>query len=154
MAILHASPTTTSATDDHGVGNIFDSPDGKKYKWVKIADAVDLLTGYVLTPASTDGTEVTPDITSGSSKATRGVGVALGAVDVSATPYCFMQIAGVATVFTDGDVVAGDAVVADSAADGRADTMADGEEEQVFGFALAADSGSPTTAPVYLVGCY
>ena len=152
MAILHASPTTTSATDTHGVGNIFESPDGKRYKWVKIADAVDLLTGYVLTPASIDGTEYTADITSGSSKATRGVGIALGAVDVSETPYCFMQIAGVATVFTDGSVAAGEAVVADSGADGRADTMGDGEEEQVFGFALADDSGSPTTAPVYLLG--
>jgi hypothetical protein len=152
MAILHASPTTTSATDDHGVGNIFDSPDGKKYKWVKIADAVDLATGYVLTPASTDGTEYTADITSGSSKATRGVGIALGAVDVSATPYCFMQIAGVATVYTDGGVSAGEAVIAQPDVDGQADTMADGEEEQVFGFALADDSGSPTTAPVYLLG--
>ena len=152
MAILHASPTTTSATDTHGVGNIFDSPDGKKYKWVKIADSVDLLTGYVLTPASTDGTEFTPDVSGGSQKALRGVGIALGAVDVSETPYCFMQIAGVATVFTDGSVAAGEAVVADSGADGRADTMADGEEEQVFGFALADDSGSPTTAPVYLLG--
>jgi len=35
-----------------------------------------------------------------------------------------------------------------------ADTMADGEEEQVFGFALEADSGSPVTCAVYLVGCY
>mgnify|MGYP003143229905 FL=1 len=151
MAILHASPTTTSATDTHGVGNIFESPDGKRYKWVKIADSVDVLTGYVFTPASIDGTEVTPDVSGGSSKALRAVGVALGAVDVSETPYAFMQIAGVATVFTDGGVEAGEAVVADST-DGRADTMADGEEEQVFGFALAADSGSPTTAPVYLLG--
>ena len=151
MAILHASPTTTSATDTHGVGNIFESPDGKRYKWVKIADSVDVLTGYVFTPASIDGTEVTPDVSGGSSKALRAVGVALGAVDVYETPYAFMQIAGVATVFTDGGVEAGEAVVADST-DGRADTMADGEEEQVFGFALAADSGSPTTAPVYLLG--
>jgi len=151
MAILHASPTTTSATDTHGVGNIFESPDGKRYKWVKIADSVDVLTGYVFTPASIDGTEVTPDVSGGSSKALRAVGVALGAVDVSETPYAFMQIAGVATVFTDGGVSAGEAVVADST-DGRADTMADGEEEQVFGFALADDSGSPTTAPVYLLG--
>jgi hypothetical protein len=151
MAILHASPTTTSATDDHGVGNIFDSPDGKKYKWVKIADAVDLLTGYVLTPASTDGTEYTPDITSGSSKAARGVGIALGAVDVSATPYAFVQIVGVATVFTDGNVAAGDPVIAHST-DGQAHTMSAGEEHLVFGFALATDSGSPTTSPVYLTG--
>ena len=151
MAILHASPTTTSATDDHGVGNIFDSPDGKKYKWVKIADSVDLLTGYVLTPASTDGTEYTPDITSGSSKAARGVGIALGAVDVSATPYAFVQIVGVATVFTDGNVAAGDPVIAHNV-DGQAHTMSAGEEHLVFGFALATDSGSPTTSPVYLTG--
>ena len=152
MAILHASPTTTSATDDHGVGNIFDSPDGKKYKWVKVADAVDLLTGYVLTPASTDGTEYTADIASGSSKAKRGVGIALGAVDISATPYCFVQIAGVATVYTDGGVSAGDPVIAQPDVDGQADTMAAGEEHLVFGFALADDSGSPTTSPVYLTG--
>lgn len=151
MAILHASPTTTSATDDHGVGNIFDSPDGKKYKWVKVADAIDLLTGYVLTPASTDGTEYTADIAGGSSKAKRGVGIALGAVDISATPYCFVQIAGVATVYTDGNVAAGDPVIAHST-DGQAHTMAAGEEHLVFGFALAIDSGSPTTSPVYLTG--
>lgn len=153
MAILHASPTTTSATDDHGVGNIFDSPDGKKYKWVKVVD-VDLAVGYVVTPASVDGTEVTADRSGGSQLALRGIGVALGTVDISATPYCFVQIAGVADVYSDGSVAAGEAVVADSATDGLADTMADGEEEQVFGFALEADSGSPVTCAVYLVGCY
>ena len=152
MAILHASPTTTSASDDHGVGNVFESKDGKKYKWVEVVD-VDLAIGYVVCPASTDGTKVTADVSGGSQLALRGIGVALGTVDISDKKYAFIQVAGVADVYSDGSVAAGEAVVADSGTNGLADTMADGEEEQVFGWALEADSGSPVTCACWLVGC-
>ena len=60
---------------------------------------------------------------------------------------------GVADVYSDGSVAAGEAVVADDTTNGIADTMADGEEEQVFGWALEADSGSPVTCACWLVGC-
>ena len=152
MAILHASPTTTSATDDHGVGNVIESKDGKKYKWVEVVD-VDLAVGYVVCPASTDGTKVTADRADGSQIALRGIGVALGTVDISEKKYAFIQVAGVADVYSDGSVAAGEAVVADDTTNGIADTMADGEEEQVFGWALEADSGSPVTCACWLVGC-
>ena len=152
MAILHASPTTTSATDDHGVGNVFESKDGKKYKWVEVVD-VDLAVGYVVCPASTDGTKGTADRADGSQIALRGIGVALGTVDISEKKYAFIQVAGVADVYSDGSVAAGEAVVADDTTNGIADTKADGEEEQVFGWALEADSGSPVTCACWLVGC-
>ena len=152
MAILHASPTTTSATDDHGVGNVFESKDGKKYKWGEFVD-VDLAVGYVVCPASTDGTKVTADRADGSQIALRGIGVALGTVDISEKKYAFIQVAGVADVYSDGSVAAGEAVVADDTTNGIADTMADGEEEQVFGWALEADSGAPVTCACWLVGC-
>ena len=152
MAILHASPTTTSATDDHGVGNVFESKDGKKYKWVEVVD-VDLAIGYVVCPASTDGTKVTADRSGGSQLALRGIGVALGTVDISDKKYAFIQVAGVVDVFAPGDVAAGQALVADDTTNGIVDTMADGEEEQVFGWALEADSGSPVTCACWLGGC-
>ena len=44
-------------------------------------------------------------------------------------------------VFTDGSVAKGDCLVAHDT-DGEADTMADGEEEQVFAVALEADHGT------------
>ena len=152
MAILHASPTTTSSTDDHGVGNVFESKDGKKYKWVEVVD-VDLAVGYVVCPASTDGTKVTADVSGGSQLALRGIGVALGTVDISDKKYAFIQVAGVVDVFAPGDVAAGQALVADDTTNGIVDTMADGEEEQVFGWALEDDSGSPVTCACLLVGC-
>ena len=58
--------------------------------------------------------------------------------------YGFIQVNGVATVQTDGSVSEGDYVVSHTV-DGECSTMADGEEEQVIGIALADDSGDQGT---------
>jgi len=151
MAILHFTPTYVSDTDDHGVGNVFFDKSGKAYKWVEVVD-LDLAISYVVYPASLDGTQVTCDYTGGSAKSARVIGVSLGAVDISVAKYAFIQVQGVVDTYGDGSVAAGDPVIGHST-DGMADTMADGEEELVFGFALEADDGSPVTFACQLTGC-
>jgi hypothetical protein len=145
---LYPSLSDAQKEDIAGVGNVFHAADGKSYKWVKFVDQ-DVVLADVLYPASTDGTEVTTDYSGGSGLSAKVVGVAITAVDISDKAYGWIQIAGVVSTSGDGGVSAGDAVVG-HATDGEADTMADGEEELVFGFALAADTGSPAVFNCYL----
>lgn len=58
--------------------------------------------------------------------------------------YGWMQTGGKnrVAITTDGGVADGHALVLDSGNDNDVDTMADGEEEQVIGFATEADSGT------------
>jgi hypothetical protein len=119
--------------------------DGKLYKFVEIVDQ-DVAVNEVLYPASTDGTDFTSDYTGGSAVSARVGAVALGTVDISVAPFAWVQVCQPGTFGTvrgDGSVAAGEAVIGDGTVDGEADTMAAGEEHLVFGFALAADAGSP-----------
>lgn len=138
----------TTVDDIAGVGNTFNAPDGKVFKYVKFVDQ-DVVLADVVYPASTDGSSVTTDYTGGSGLSAKVCGVSIQAVDISAAAYGWIQIAGVVSTSGDGSVAAGEAVIGHST-DGEADTMADGEEELVFGFALAADSGSPAVCNVLL----
>lgn len=140
----------TSDTDDHGVGTVH-GPDenGNTYRWVEFVDQ-DAAVSEVVYPATTDLTQVTTDYTGGSATAAKVCGVTVAtAVDISVAKYGFVQISGSRLVRTDGSVSAGEALVGHTV-DGEADTMADGEEELVFGFALETDSGSPTTSRAML----
>ena len=151
MAMLKFSPTYTSDTDDHGVGNVYWGPDGKAYKWVEVVD-LDGVAANTLLPANTSGTQVTLDVSGGSAIGTKVVGICVTAVDISVAKYAFMQVSGVADVYSDGSVAAGESVTQHASTNGMMDTMADGLEELVFGVALEADSGTPVTAAVYLQG--
>ena len=155
MAIeLGWGPTYTSSTDDHGVGAIKWDSDGNAYRWVEVVD-LDLAVGDVVYPASTSTWQVTQDIAGGSRLTALVCGVAVVAVDISEAKYAFVQVEGICPdVLGDGAVAAGEAVVGhiDSGADGAADAMAAGEEAAVFGYALEADSGSPTTFACQLKG--
>ena len=79
-------------------------------------------------------------------RAFRPAGVAIGTT-VTTTYHGFVQVGGIITTIlrTDGAVVAADYLVTD-AADDEADTMAAGEEEQVFAMASAADGADNLTA--------
>ncbi len=75
---------------------------------------------------------------------------------VIASGYCgWFQTKGPGQVaaVTDTGIAAGDPLVIDSGATpvGILDTMADGEEEGVLGYALAADSGSSQAANTYIL---
>jgi hypothetical protein len=111
---------------------------------------VDTLANSVVYPANTTGTQVTMDFTGGSGLSAKVVGITPNIQDISAKQYGFIQTSGVATVIGDGSVAAGEAVIGHSV-NGQADTMADGEEELVFGFALAADATNGTSV---VFACY
>jgi len=113
---------------------------------------VDLATtaGSVLTLASaTSAYTVSGDRSGGSAvSAIKAVGVAVGAI--GAGEYGYIMCEGTHPgVYTDGGVAADDPLVPHTV-DGEADTMADGEEEQVFGWALADDSGTTESCYAYI----
>lgn len=121
----------------------------KLYKFALIVDQ-DIAVNEVLYPASVDGNSYSSDFTGGSALTAKVAAIALGTVDISAAPYAWVQVCQAGTigeVRTDDGVAAADAVIGHSV-DGECDTMADGEEEFVFGFALEADAGSPNTAAI------
>ena len=140
--ICHSDPfSTNDATATHTVGGLYTNGDGNVYRYDKFLDAVTYKRGQVVCPASATLSSQTNDRSGGT-----GIGSGLEASGVVCYPvtanyFGFSQVAGIALVIGDGSVAAGDFVVAHTV-DGEADTMADGEEEQVFGVALDADSTS------------
>lgn len=116
-------------------GNIF------RYVQNIAADSIAIADGTCVYPTTTSGV-VSPDFTGGNGVTGKVVGVGIGAI--AAGSYGWIQVSGYHdAVKTDAGVGAGDALIGHTV-DGEADTMADGEEEFVFGFALAADT---TTEP-------
>jgi hypothetical protein len=65
--------------------------------------------------------------------------------------YGWVLVNGVGTAISDGAVSAGEAIVLDSANDGDVDTMAAGEEHQVFAVATADDSGTAVNLVVRVI---
>ena len=147
LALISAGALTDTYTSTTKIGVAEDGDvqwrNGKLYKFVQIVDQ-DVAVNEVLYPSSTDGVDWTSDYSAGLSVK---VGcIALGTVDISAAPYAWVQVCQAGTVGTvrgDGSVAAGEGVIGDTTVDGEADTMAAGEEHLVFGFALAADAGTP-----------
>ena len=116
----------------------------KVYRYVQFNDGTAAggaaAAGDVLVFRNTDanGYTVTDDVSDGSQAAFAGV--AIGAL--TDTYYGWIQCGGFCSnITTDGGVAAGDPLIPDTV-DGTADTMAAGEEHYVFGYALAADSGT------------
>lgn len=140
---VNVSLTDNSATARHTLGDIhFES--GKAYRYVLAEDA-DLAAGDVVEFSDTTGYEVTNDRSGGSSVGRVVAGVAVGTITDG--QYGWIQVSGVGTVKTDGGVSAGDALVPHASVDGQADTAASGStvtntEAQVFGYALATDTGT------------
>lgn len=133
---------------DYKLGQFRDYPDGRRYKFVKCVDDVDVSAGDALEYASTDLTEVTPDVSGGSSIAI-AAGVSPIALDVSDDyVYFWMQVRGFNqdAMTTDTNVVVGPVIT--GSADGKIYPDAgDGTDiEQQLGIATAADSSAAQAA--------
>lgn len=143
--------TDSSTVAQEQLGKLhIDHASGKAYRYVRAEDAA-LAVGDVVEFSDATGYEVTNDRAGGSSLGRFVAGVALGTIaDAS---YGWIQVSGVATVKTDGGVAKGDRLVPHASADGQADTVAEGSTvavtaSQVFGFALATDSGTTSAGTV------
>lgn len=128
---------------DHATGN--------SYRYVLVEDA-NLAKGDVVEYADSTGYEVTKDRSGGSSIGRFVAGVAI--TTITDAKYGWIQVSGIHTaVKTDGAVVKGDRLVPHASVDGYADTEANGStvvvtSGQVFGVALATDSGTTTAGTV------
>ena len=143
--------TGSSTTQLMNLGDLVKDTEGNIYRYVQIhtADAQAVTDGEVLYLRSTSSFIVSPDMSA--MLGVRPVGVAIGAI--AAGSYGFMLVSGFHdAVWTDGAVSEGDALVGHST-DGEADTFADGEEEQAFAMALAADTTTDQHTVAALVYC-
>ncbi len=124
------------------------------FRMVKVVD-IACIAGDVMVLASSTAWDVTVDRAGGSAIETSGnvqkaVGVMVGTVAINS--YGYMLIEGIhSAVSTDGGVAIGESLVAHSV-NGEADTMADGEEEQVFATALTADTAT-NFVPAHIYNC-
>ena len=131
--------TISSTTKQHDLGAVAWDNVGNAFRYVQniLADNIAIADGTVVYPTTTHGV-VSPDFSGGGGITTNVVGVGISAI--AAGSYGWVQVSGYHDkVKTDGGVAAADFLVGHSV-DGEADTMADGEEEQVFGQALTADT--------------
>jgi len=138
--------TDTSTTAQNGLG-VLRFEGSKVYRYVKAADAI-----TQRAVVSFDGNDAagTDDWTviKGSADVVTPAGVAVGAI--ASGSYGWIQVGGIVSCIGDGSVSALDAVVSNG--DGTVDTMADGEEEQVIGFALEDDIATTYYVNVKLRG--
>lgn len=147
--------TYFGTTTLHCLGSLLYVADSAKvYRYVICAAAVTndaLAAGECLCADSGGLFHVNNDMAGGT-----GYGIVPMGVAISAIPelnYGWIQVGGIAAItITDGAVAASDFIVNDTAVDGGCDTMADGEEEQVFGIVVADDVGN--AASVLLRGLY
>lgn len=149
--INRANLSANDSVAQEQLGKLFvDYSTGKIYRYVVAEDAA-IANGDVVEFADATAYEVSKD-RNGSSlgRFVAGVGVAT----ISDAQYGWIQVSGVHTaVKTDGAVVKGDRLVPHATVDGQADKETDGSTAavtsgQVFGFALATDSGTTSVGTV------
>ena len=116
------------------------------YRYRKYLSTAAIGPGDVLNYVDEVGVQVTPDRDETGFVALTCAGVAIGST-ITTLYHGFAQVSGICTAAlrTDGGVAAGDYIVAHTV-DDEADTMADGEEEQVFAMSSAADGADNLTA--------
>jgi len=133
-------------TDLNEVGSKMIGADGKVYQYQQVEDAA-LAANDVLEYANATGTEVTKDVTGGSSVGHGFAGVALNTV--TDAYFTWVQVGGLATckVAANAAVLAG-ARVYTGTADGCVATYAatTGSEDYTFGTAVANDTATTSTA--------
>ncbi len=145
QVIRTAIGSANDATDLNQVGSVyFDGSNGKSYRYVQVEDA-DLAVNEVVEFANATGTEVTNDVSGGSSIGNQFAGVALNTV--TDAYYTWVQVEGLATcaVAANTAVVAGARVVTGSA-DGVVETATTATMEHSFGMALANDTATTSVA--------
>lgn len=145
--------TDSNTSAENGLG-VLRVDGAKEYRYVQVVD-VAVTAGDSVCAASTAEGIVTPDRSGGSQVALLVRGVAIGAI--AADSYGWIQTKGICTIQCDGGVGAGEGVIPHASEDGHADSVvaasdAANTEYQVFGFAMAADSGttSGSTATAYI----
>lgn len=112
---------------------------GDLYRCVKFLDAVTYIKGQMAEWADATLAYVTNDRSGGSAIGTQTAAAGRVCRVMTQNYKGFIQVSGNALLIGDGSVAAGEAVVPHSV-DGECDTMAAGEEHQVCGVALNADS--------------
>lgn len=147
QVIRTAIGSANDATDLNQVGAIFiDGATGNTYKYQQVEDAA-LAVNEVLEYANATGTEVTKDVSGGSSVGRAFAGVALNTV--TDAYYTWVQIGGIATckVAANVAVTAGQRVKTGSA-DGCVSAYAatTGSEDYSFGMALSTDTATTSVA--------
>lgn len=149
--VLNPILTANDSAPVAQLGTIWEQPaTGKVFKYVLIEDMA-VAAGDVVEYSDTTGYEVTKDRSGGASIGRLAAGVAVGTI--SDGYYGWIQVSGKATVKTDGAVAKGDRLVPHASVDGQADTEANGStvvvtSGQVFGIALATDSGTTSAGTV------
>lgn len=156
---------TTGQFSDFGttqlmaIGTVQEDEKGNRFMYVKQVGATTSAAGE-WAAAATSGTkgEVSRTAATSCVNAVSTVALAVGVFQsaLATNSYGWVQISGVgvtALAVTDGNVVQGDPLVIDGGATpvGATDTMADGEEEGVCGYALAADNGTTQDAGSYTI---
>ena len=138
--------SANDATDLNQVGSVMYGTDGKSYRYVQVEDAA-LAANDVLEYSNAAGTEITKDVSGGSSVGHGFAGVAMGTV--TDAYYTWVQVGGLATckVAANTAVLAG-ARVKTGTADGCVSTYAatTGSEDYSFGTAIAADTATTSAA--------
>lgn len=152
-----------STTAKLNIGTVMEDEYGRKFMYTKQVGATTAAVGEWVC-AATSGTlgEVSRTAATSCVNAVSSTGVAVGVNLVSTVlnSFSWTQIQGcgiVALAVTDGNVVQGDPLVVDGGGTpvGATDTMADGEEEGICGWALAADVGTTQAAGSYTIrSCY
>lgn len=148
---------TEFGTDQlHPLGTKADGPAGCSYRYVKHIGADTAAAGKWANMAATYGTvtmTAATAIINGVSTVALAAGVYQSAMTTNTYGWVQTSGPGQQALTTDGGVAAGDPLVIDGGATavGVTDTMADGEEESICGWALAADSSTTQTAGTYYV---
>ncbi len=134
------------------IGELVKDQKGNIYRYIQniAADSVAIADGTCVYGTTTWGV-VSPDFTGGNGITTNVVGV--GIVAIAAGSFGWIQVSGYHdAVLTDAGVSAADFLVGHSV-NGECDTMADGEEEQVFGQALTADTATEPHSCAAFIKC-
>lgn len=147
--------SANDSTAKNTLGSLVSDNQGNIYRYVRIgtssACAATLGSCLRMDAASASTWVTTPDVSDalGAAATDKVVGVAQSAIDTG--NYGWVLVSGIGEVRTDNGVSAADYLVGHG--DHEADTMADGEEEQVFAFALEADSGTEPHKALSYVFC-
>lgn len=159
MKISSFDYTSTSANNTLTAGMVAENEYGDRFMWVYNAGATTGAAGkfagvFSTTPARghvsmTTTTQVVNGVSTG------GYSAGVFQASPATTVYSWIQISGIGVTagVTDGGIAAGDPMVVDGAGspDGVMETMADGEEENVAGYAFAADSSTTLAAGNYSI---
>jgi hypothetical protein len=125
-----------------------------RYRLVKLADAVDAANKKCCTSATSGVWDVTLDQDGGGTPRANlaPIGMFIGVVDVSETPYCFVQISGVAA-YTAGSasIIDGDYLMPDTE-NGDLTEATEGTDQNIVGWSIGTVADN-AEGLVMLTGC-